>query len=65
MANEKTGQPKKSIKEIFLEGTLIDEALRKATRQAVLEHKREGLPMAVLKDGKEVWVPAQELEVPE
>ncbi len=65
MANRKTDQPKKSIKELFLEGTAIDEALRKATRQAVLEHKREGLPMAVWKDGVEIWVPAEELEVPE
>ncbi len=58
-------EPLKDIAAIFEDGTLIDEALSKAARQAVLEHKRERLPVAVLKDGKVVWIPAEEFEVPE
>lgn len=43
----------------------ISEALRRAARQALLEHKREGLPIVIWRDGRVVWVPPQEIEMPE
>lgn len=43
----------------------ISEALRRAVRQALLEHKREGLPIVIWRDGRVVWVPPQEIEMPE
>jgi hypothetical protein len=55
----------KDITAIFREGTLIDAAIRKAARIAWLAHKREGFPIAVWKDGKTVWIPPEEIEVPE
>src|ERR1700730_16591939 len=42
---------------IFVEdGHLIDEALRRAGREAILQHKKEGLPLVIYRDGKTVWV---------
>jgi hypothetical protein len=37
-------------------------ALREAVARAIAEHKREGLPLAVWRDGKVVWISAQEAE---
>ena len=49
---------------IFVEeGHLIDEALEKAAREAILQHKREGLPVVIYRDGKAVWVYAEELGI--
>jgi hypothetical protein len=55
-------EPKRDIKAIFLDGSKIDAAIRKAAKNAILAHKREGLPVPIWKDGKTVWVPAEELE---
>jgi hypothetical protein len=53
----------KSIRRIFEEGTLIDKALKAAARQALLLHKRAGLPIAVYARGKTVWIPADKIRV--
>jgi virulence-associated protein VagC len=55
----------KDIHAILREGTEIDKAIRKAARLAWLAHKREGLPIPVWKDGKTVWIPPDEIEVPD
>ena len=55
--------PPKDINAIFRDGSQIDAAVRKATRLAWLAHKREGLPIAVWKDGQTVWIPAAEIEI--
>ena len=47
------------------EGTLVDEAVRKATREALLMHKKLGQPVVGWKDGKVVWITADEIEVEE
>lgn len=57
--------PPKDINAIFREGTEIDKAVRKAARLAWLAHQREGLPIPVWKDGKTVWIPPEEIEVPD
>ena len=49
---------------IFVEeGHLIHEALKKGAREAILRHKREGLPVVIYRDGKTVWVQADELGI--
>ena len=53
----------KDIGKIFAEGTLIDEAVRKAVKEAVLMHKRAGNPIVVCKDGEMVWLSPEEIEV--
>ena len=51
------------INRIFVEeGYLIDEALRKGAREAILRHKKEGFPIVVWRDGKSVWIPPDEID---
>lgn len=57
----KDEQPK-DVPKILREGVLVQQALAKAARQAIQEHKDEGLPLAVWRDGKVVWMTAEELE---
>ena len=52
----------KDIDKIFREGTLIDEALNLAVRDAVQLHKEKGLPMVVWRDGKILWITPEEAE---
>jgi len=54
--------PPVDILRTLQEGGLVEQALRDAARQAILEHKKEGLPLAMWRDGKVVWVPAEDLE---
>lgn len=41
----------------------IMRALRSAVRDALLRHKRDGLPVAVWRDGQVVWIPPEEIPV--
>ncbi len=54
---------KKSIDEIFSEGTQIDESLRQAVKDALLKHKQAGNPIVVWRDGKMVWLKPEEIPV--
>jgi hypothetical protein len=53
------GRP--SIQELVTNGTLMDEAVARAVREAVLEHARLGFPVAESRDGKVVWVSPEEI----
>jgi hypothetical protein len=55
----------KSVAAIFEEGTPIDRALERAARTAAIEHKREGQPLVIWRDGKVVLVPPEEIEISE
>jgi len=59
MANERS----QSISELFEEGTPIDAAIRAAAREAVLQHKQKGLPLAVWRDGKVAWISPEEIDL--
>lgn len=50
----------KDILQLFREGTPIDDAMNAAVRQVVLRHKQLGLPLAVWRDGKVVWISPEE-----
>jgi hypothetical protein len=54
----------RDIEKILLETDLPGRAMRKAVREAVLRHKLLGQPIAVSRDGKVVWIPPEEIEVP-
>ncbi len=56
---------KKTIDELFREGTEIDNALRKAVQQALLKHKKAGNPVAEWRDGKVVLVSPEDIVVEE
>jgi hypothetical protein len=54
----------KDLNRIFVEdGQLIDEALKKGVRDAILRHKQAGLPIAIYRDGKTVWIEPEHLDV--
>ena len=55
-------QGPKDIDKIFREGTLIDEAMNLAVRDAVQLHKEKGLPMVVWRDGQILWISPEEAE---
>ncbi len=48
-----------------VQGGPVVAALRRASRSALLEHKRAGNPVAAWEDGRAVIVPAEEIEVEE
>ena len=48
-----------------VQGEPVVAALRRAARKALLEHKRDGHPIASWKDGEVVIIPAEEIEVEE
>ncbi len=52
----------RNIGKIMREGTLVDQALRRAAYEAMLKHKKAGLPMVIWKDGAICWVMPDELE---
>ncbi len=52
----------RDIQKIFAEGTLIDEAMGNAAREAHRIHKRAGHPLAIWRDGRVQWVTPEEFE---
>lgn len=40
-------------------------ALKEAVAEAIAEHKRRGNPIAVWRNGKAVWIPPEEIVIPE
>jgi hypothetical protein len=42
-----------------------EEALRKAVAEAIAEHRRNGVPIAIWRNGKVVRIPAKQIEVQE
>ena len=56
--NEQSPSP---ISELMADSALITEAIRRAVREAVLEHARAGRPVATWHNGKVVWIPPEEI----
>ena len=52
----------KDIDRIFAEGKEIDEAVKKAVRDAVRRHKQAGNPVVTWRDGKIVILKPEEIE---
>jgi hypothetical protein len=42
-----------------------EEALRKAVAEAIAEHRRNGVPIAIWRDGNVVRIPADQIEIRE
>lgn len=53
-----------SIADRFRDSKKIQQALKEAVHEAVRKHKLLGQPIVVWRDGKVVWVPADEIELP-
>ncbi len=56
-------ETKKNIDDLFRNGKEIDEALKKAVREALLQHKKAGNPVASWEDGKIVWIQPEDITV--
>jgi hypothetical protein len=56
---------KKKRKKPFLLAYKAEEALRKAVAEAIAEHRRNGIPIAIWRNGKVVRIPADQIEVRE
>ena len=54
-------QPQRSISELMADHTLITDAIRRAVREAVLQHAIAGNPVATWRDGKVVWISPEEI----
>ena len=58
-----TQRKKPDIDKIFREGVEIDRAVRRAARDARIEHKKLGIPLVIWRDGKTVLVPPEEIVI--
>jgi len=56
---------KKRKKASVLLAYKAEEALRKAVAEAIAEHQRNGVPIAIWRNGKVVRIPADQIEVRE
>ncbi len=54
-----------SLARLDAETLAVECAMREAVNDAVIAHKRLGLPMVEWQDGQVVWVPAEALVVDE
>ena len=53
------------LSQLITDTELVTRAIRAASREAVLEHKRAGNPVAIWRDGKSVVIPPEEIVLPE
>ena len=56
---------KKARKSLPLLAYRAEEALRKAVAEAIAEHRRNGVPIAIWRNGRVVRIPADQIEVRE
>jgi hypothetical protein len=54
-------RPSKREPQRLADPKLIQAALQRAGREALLQHARAGNPVSVLRDGKVVWIPPEEI----
>ncbi|HUY32742.1 MAG TPA: hypothetical protein VMV69_08160 [Pirellulales bacterium] len=57
--------PDTDFDDIFSKPAVIRAAIECGARDALLQHKRAGSPIAVWRDGKVAWIPPEEIEVDE
>ena len=57
----KTETQKDTNRILVEDGRLIDKALEEGVRKAMLQHKKDGLPVVVERDGKIEWVKPEDL----
>jgi hypothetical protein len=53
--------PPPSLAEPFADSQLVDAAVRRAVREAVLVHAKLGNPVATWRDGRVVWLQPAEI----
>jgi len=51
------------VRHVTSESKAIEAAIRSAVRDTLIEHKQLGLPVVIGRDGRAVWIPADEIEI--
>lgn len=51
----------RDIEKLLEDEAQVGEALRKAVRQALRQHKREGNPVATWENDRVVWIPPEQI----
>jgi len=51
--------------EVVAQAKAVEAAARQAVREALLVHKRMGNPICVWREGRVVWIPPDEITIPE
>ena len=57
----KTQAPKDLNRILRDDRRVVDEALKQGVREAMLRHKKDGMPVVVERDGKIEWVKPEDL----
>jgi hypothetical protein len=55
--------PRRPLAELLQDDRLIEEAINRGVREALLRHKQAGNPIAVWRDEKVVWIAPEDIEV--
>lgn len=55
--------PHTTLSERVKDLRLIEDALRRAVREALLRHKQAGNPVAEGRDGRVVWIAPEDIEI--
>jgi hypothetical protein len=55
----------RDVRAIMLDGTAVQRAHRESWIKTLERHKRLGNPIVVWRAGKVVWIPADEIEIPD
>jgi|CXWL01.1.fsa_nt_gi hypothetical protein len=58
MDNQEDNEP-------FSDNEALDRAMREAARDALVEHKLRGVPIVIEQNGTIIWIPAEEIVIPE
>lgn len=58
-------KPAPEVAELLAEAEKVEAAVQAAVREALLHHKRAGNPIAVWENNQVVWIPPEEIEIPE
>ena len=61
--SKRPAKRKPDIAALFRDGRVIDEAMQRAWREALLEHKRRGESIVVWEDGRVVTLKAEDIPV--
>jgi hypothetical protein len=56
-------KPLPDIKKLLMDGRVVDRVIREGVREALLRHKRAGVPIVVWRSGRIVEVPASKIKV--
>jgi imidazolonepropionase-like amidohydrolase len=57
--------PQQSIADLMRDNELLERAMRSAIREDRRKHKLLGYPIVIVRDGKIVWVPPEEIDLGE